>query len=66
MQQNVNNIFLFFLDNCPWTGFRNFPLLQREYLSSAVNVLTNSPKISDMKNREPFRVNLSQIEGNLQ
>ena len=34
-----------FLDHCIWIGCCKFSLLQREYLSSADTVLTNSPKI---------------------
>ena len=37
-----------FSDNCIWICCGNFFLLRREYLSSAVNVLSNSPKISDI------------------
>ena len=54
-----------FLDNCIWTGCGSFSLLWREYLPSAVNVLTNSPKISDQTKREIFQLNLSQIDGKL-
>ena len=50
-------------DNCIWTGWRNFSLLWQEYLSSAINVLTNTPKISYLTLREVFPLNLSQIDG---
>ena len=36
---------LFILDNCIWIGCVKRSLLGREYLSTALNVLTNSLKI---------------------
>ena len=36
----------------------------REYVSSAVNVLPNSPKTSDLTNRDVFQLNVSKINGN--
>ena len=38
-------------------------MLQREYLSWAVNLLTNSPKISDLAKAEFFELNLYDIRG---
>ena len=35
--------------------------LQREYLLSAVNVLTKSLKISDQTNADFFQLNISQM-----
>ena len=37
-------------------------LLQREYLSSAVNVSTNSPKTFDLTNTDFFEPRLSQSD----
>ena len=42
---------LFFLDNCSWIGSGKFSLLRREYLSSLVNVIANTPRISDTLRR---------------
>ena len=39
--------------------------LQREYLLSAVNVLTNSLKISDQTNADFFQLNISQMHGKI-
>ena len=36
----------------------------REYMWSAVNVLLNSPKISDLANSDVFQLNVSWINGN--
>ena len=49
-----------FGDKCIWIASGTFSLLWREYLSLAVNVLTNSSKISDLMKREVFWLNLSQ------
>ena len=37
--------------------------LQREYFLSAVNVLTNSLKISDQTNADFSQLNISQMHG---
>ena len=50
MQQKSQKNFRF-LDNCSWIGCGKFFLLRREYLSSAVSVLTNTPNISDTVRR---------------
>ena len=39
--------------------------MQREYLWSGVNVLTNSLKIWDVTNADIFQLNLSQIRGKI-
>ena len=46
-----------FLDNCIWIGLVKLPLLGREYLSSAVTVLTNKPKILYITKRDIFELN---------
>ena len=43
-----------FPDKCISIGLVNFSLLRREYLSLAVNVLTNSLKIFHVTKREYF------------
>ena len=44
---------------------QNICILRREYLSSGVNVLKNSKKISDMTKADFFQLNLSRIRGNV-
>ena len=39
--------------------------LQREYLLSAANVLTNSLKITNQTNKDLFQFNISQIHGKI-
>ena len=53
---NSENVFCF-LDNCVWIGSLKLSLLRREYLSSAVNMLTNIPKILHMTKRDFFQLN---------
>ena len=55
-QKNWEKVFCFW-DNSAWTGGIKFSLLRTEYLSSAVNVLTNSLKILHITNRDLFRPN---------
>ena len=38
---------------------------RREYVYSAVNVLTNSPNILDLTKADFFKLNLSQIHGKI-
>ena len=45
-------------DNCTWIGSCKFSLLQRKCMSSAVNLLINSPKISPITNRHIFGLNV--------
>ena len=51
-----------FSDYCIWIGCFQFCLLWPEYLSSAVNVLRNSPGISDITKRDVFQLNFSQSD----
>ena len=44
---------------------RNCAHWQREYLLWAVNVLTNSVKISDHTNTDFFQLNISQMIGKI-
>ena len=51
MEKNLEYIFLF-LDNCMGKYCFKFSLLRREYLPSAGNRLTNSPKILQITQRD--------------
>ena len=53
MKKKFNNFF-FSLDNIIWMRSFKFQILQREYLSPAVNVLTKSGKISNITNKRGF------------
>ena len=54
-----------FKDNGVWTCCAKVCILQREYVYSAVNVLTNSPNILDLTKADFFQLNLSQIHGKI-
>ena len=49
-----------FWDNGIWIGWGIFSQIWGEFLSSAVNVLANSPKISDLTKTDVFQMSLSQ------
>ena len=49
MQKKIEKIFL-----------RKLPMLRRQYSSSAVNALNNSPKILNITKRHFFRLNCLQ------
>ena len=51
MQKKSSEKVFCFLDKCMWIDPAKVPLLRREYLSSAVNVLTISPKILHITKR---------------
>ena len=51
-----------FLENCFWISCGKFSLFRREYLSFPVNVLTNSPKISDITKRDIFELIFCQSD----
>ena len=55
------NIFTF-LDNFIWIGRRKFSLLQRKYISSAVNVLTNVLNIWDITKKIIFQLKSTQSD----
>ena len=55
-KKNSQKIFSFW-DNSIWKCCNKVPLSRREYLSSAVNVLTNSPKILHISQRDFFKSN---------
>ena len=48
-----------------WERLLNDQSTEIIYLSAAVSVLTNSPKISDQTERKVFQLNLSQIDEKL-
>ena len=56
----------YFLDNGVWTCFAKLCTLQREYFLSAVNVLTNSLKISDQTNADFLQLNIFQMHGKIE
>ena len=60
--KNQENVFRF-SDKRVWSCSRKFCLLRQEYLSSAVNVLANSLKISEQSKAVFFQLNLSEIHG---
>ena len=60
--RKVRNIFSF-LGNFIWIGYVKFSLLPREYLSLAVNVLTQSHKISGINKRNFFQLFVSHSNG---
>ena len=51
-----------FLDDYIFIGCRENLLLQREFFSSAVSVLRNSPKISDITTRDIFEFNFVESD----
>ena len=55
-EKNSEKVFCF-LDNYIWIGCTKLSILRREYLSSAANVLTNSPKILHITKRNFFQLN---------
>ena len=55
-KKKIRKSFLFG-DNCVRIGCVKFSLLRREYLSSAVNVLTNSYKALRLTKTDFFRLN---------
>ena len=56
MQKKIRKSFLF-RDNCVRIACVKLSLLRREYLSSAVNVLTNSYKALRLTKTDFFRLN---------
>ena len=52
----------FFLDNFNWIGSKKSSLVRREYLSWAVNMLTNSPNSSHLSNRDIFQLKFPQSD----
>ena len=57
IQENCEKKYFFFLDNCVGIGCVKLSLFSREYLSSAVNVLTNSYNALRLTNTDFFPLN---------
>ena len=57
--KNSKNGFRFY-DNCLWIGRSKFQQSRTGYLSLAVNVLTNTPKISHITKGDVFHIRFSQ------
>ena len=57
MQEKIHQKAFCFWDNCVGIGCVKLSLLRREYLSSAVNVLTNSYKALRLTKTDFFRLN---------
>ena len=52
----------YFLDNCIWIGSGKFSQSWTRYLSSAVNVLTNTPKTSPITRGDISQINAHENE----
>ena len=61
--KNLENVFCL-RDNGVWISVKVCKL-QREYLLSGVNDLTNSLKITNQTNKDLFQFNISQIHGKI-
>ena len=61
--KNLENVFCL-RDNGVWICVKVCKL-QREYLLSTVNDLTNSLKITNQTNKDFFQFNISQIHGKI-
>ena len=59
MQSKTEKNVFSFWDKGVWSCEQKICILRREYLSSGVNVLTNSHKISDVTKGDFFQLNLS-------
>ena len=55
-KNNTEKVFSFW-DNCIWRCCDKLCLIRTEYLSSAVNMLTNSPKTFHITKRDFFQMN---------
>ena len=60
LEKNWQKCFCF-LDDCLWIGSVKFSLLRKEYLSSVVNMLTDSPKILHITKRNFFQLNFFAV-----
>ena len=54
MQRKIQKKAFCFWDSSIWIGFVNLSLLRREYLSSAVNMLTKSYNVSHITKKDIF------------
>ena len=62
--KNPEKVFRF-KENGVWTCCVKVCILRREYVYSALNVLTNSPNILDLTKADFLQLNLSQIHGRI-
>ena len=60
MQLKIQKKRFYFLGNCIRISCGKFEILKKEYLSSGVNVLTNSPKIWHVIKEDYFQLKFSQ------
>ena len=65
MQEQMKKKFFCFRENGLWNCCGKFYILLREYLLSAVKVLTKSLKISDKTKADFFHLNLPRIHGEI-
>ena len=63
--KNPRNVFSSW-DKSVWSCCQKICILRREYLSSGLNVLTNSLKISNVTKADFFQLNLSRIHGKIE
>ena len=63
--KSPENVFSF-KDNDVWTCCAKVCILRPEYVYSPVNVLTNSPNISDLTKADFFQLNLSETHGKME
>ena len=61
MQERIEKTSFVFLDNGASSCCVKFSMFRPEYLSSVVNVLTNSVKISDQTKADLVQLNLPRI-----
>ena len=62
MQETIQKMSFVFLGNGASSYCVNFSMFRREYLSSVVNVLTKSIKISDPTIEDFVQLNLARIQ----
>ena len=65
MQSNIDKKSTFFETKNVWSCSQKICIFRREYLTSGLNVLTNSLKISDVTKADIFQLNLSRIQGKI-
>ena len=63
MQKKIEQNLFSSSDKGVWSCCQKICILRPEYLSSGVNVLTNSLRIPDVTKGDIFELNLSQING---
>ena len=66
MQSKIDKMGFCSGDKSVWNCCRKICILRREYLSSGVNVLTNSLKIPAVAKGDFFQINLFRIHGKIE